>query len=37
MFGDDDPALTYRHVGSWHGDSFTGALNRVAGENVGTT
>ena len=34
-YGDDDPALTY--TGTLHGtDSFTGSLERVAGENVGS-
>ena len=37
-YGDADPALTYQITsGSLVGsDSFTGALSRVAGENVGT-
>ena len=37
-YGDADPALTYQiTTGSLVGsDSFTGAISRVAGENVGT-
>ncbi|WP_310558626.1 LamG-like jellyroll fold domain-containing protein [Flavobacterium sp.] len=37
VFGTTDPVLTYTVVPSLQpGDSFTGALSRVAGENVGT-
>ena len=38
VYGDADPALTYKvTAGSLvSGDSFTGSLARVAGENVGT-
>ncbi len=36
-YGDADPALTYTYTPSLVGsDSFSGALSRVAGENVGT-
>jgi hypothetical protein len=37
-YGDPDPALTYQVTSGnlVNGDSFTGALTRVAGENVGT-
>jgi hypothetical protein len=36
VYGDDDPALTYTVLPDLVvGDSFTGALSRVAGENVG--
>jgi len=36
-YGDDDPDLTYQVVGSLvPGDSWTGALSRAEGENVGT-
>ncbi len=36
QYGDVDPALTYTFTGTLvTGDSFTGALARVAGENVG--
>ena len=36
-YGDADPALTYTYTPSLiGGDSFSGALSRVAGENVGT-
>jgi hypothetical protein len=36
VFGDADPALTYSTIGLVSGDSVTGSLTRVAGENVGT-
>jgi large repetitive protein len=37
VYGDADPALTYQVTGTLSsGDSFTGSLARVAGENVGT-
>jgi hypothetical protein len=39
VYGDSDPALTYTHGTLYNGDTdsvFTGALARVAGENVGT-
>jgi hypothetical protein len=37
VFGTSDPVLTYSVVPALQaGDSFTGALTRVAGENVGT-
>ena len=38
IYGDPDPALTYQITGGSlvTGDSLTGALTRVAGENVGT-
>ncbi|NCD71671.1 beta strand repeat-containing protein [Mucilaginibacter agri] len=36
-YGDPDPALTYTYTGTLvTGDSFTGALSRAAGENIGT-
>ena len=36
VYGETDPALTYTVSGTLaSGDSFTGALSRVAGENVG--
>ncbi len=36
-YGDADPALTYTYTPSLIGsDTFSGALSRVAGENVGT-
>jgi|GEM_PF-6548212 len=36
-YGDADPALTYTYTGSLaSGDSFTGALTRASGSNVGT-
>jgi MBG domain (YGX type)/Bacterial Ig-like domain (group 3)/Galactose oxidase, central domain len=38
-YGNSDPALTYTHGPLYNGDTdsvFTGALTRVAGENVGT-
>jgi gliding motility-associated-like protein len=36
-YGDADPALTYTYTPALVGtDNFTGALNRTAGENVGT-
>jgi gliding motility-associated-like protein len=36
-YGDVDPALTYTHTPALVGtDNFTGALNRTAGENIGT-
>ncbi len=36
-YGNDDPALTYQITSGSNvaGDSFTGALTRDAGENVG--
>ncbi|MFZ4767692.1 MAG: MBG domain-containing protein, partial [Roseimicrobium sp.] len=34
-YGDADPALTYTATGLLTGDSFTGALTRAAGENIG--
>src|SRR5439155_1586094 len=39
IYGASDPALTYTHGALYNGDTdsvFTGALTRVAGENVGT-
>jgi hypothetical protein len=38
VYGDADPALTYQLTSGAlvSGDSFTGSLTRVAGENVGT-
>ena len=36
IYGDSDPALTYVSSGLVAGDSFTGALTRTAGNNVGT-
>jgi len=36
VYGDADPALTYSTIGLVSGDSVTGSLTRVAGENVGT-
>jgi hypothetical protein len=37
IYGDADPLLTYTVIGSLKsGDSFTGALGRVTGENVNT-
>jgi len=35
-YGDDDPELTYTTIGLVGEDSLTGALDRVAGEDVGT-
>jgi hypothetical protein len=35
-YGDVDPALTYSAPGLKSGDSLTGSLDRVEGENVGT-
>ncbi len=36
VYGETDPALTYQYTGTLIGtDAFTGALNRVAGENAG--
>ena len=37
VYGDADPVLTYTYTGLVEGDSFTGALERFSGENVGTT
>jgi filamentous hemagglutinin family protein len=34
-YGDDDPSLTYTSSGLLDGDSISGALTRVAGENTG--
>ncbi|WP_029012624.1 MBG domain-containing protein [Niveispirillum irakense] len=36
LYGDADPALSYRVDGLVAGDSVTGALTRTAGENAGT-
>ncbi len=37
VYGDADPALTYQHAPALvAGDTFSGALSRVAGEDVGT-
>ena len=36
VYGNIDPALTYTNTPLVAGDSFTGALARVVGENVGT-
>lgn len=37
VYGDDDPALTYQVTGTLYGtDALSGALSRVAGENVNT-
>ena len=35
-YGETDPELTYTYEGLVDGDSFTGALAREAGDNVGT-
>ena len=35
-YGQDDPALTYEFDGLVNNDTITGALSRVAGENVGS-
>jgi len=37
VYGDDDPALTYQVTGTLYGtDALSGALSRVAGEDVNT-
>lgn len=36
VYGNSDPALTYTYSGLATGDSFTGNLTRVSGENAGT-
>ena len=36
VYGTDDPALTYTYDGLINGDSFTGALTREEGSDVGT-
>jgi hypothetical protein len=36
VYGSVDPALTYTQTGLKTGDSITGSLDRVTGENVGT-
>lgn len=36
VHGQDDPALTYTASGLKNGDTITGSLNRVEGEDVGT-